>query len=463
MSTLTNNTVAKENRSITVYENAKLIAVNKGQDTQAGFTGIPQATFNELEARIHDHVDDERHWLRSARGPKGCRAIQILGHAGVLRTSDGTQIEVLPKTGKTTNDQDSRLALIEMIKALLGFRWYESQSAIIQLHRMPMLEVFIREFLMATRAVIKRGLRSDYITRQDNLMALRGRLIVARNITENLVRPDRFFTEHDEYSANRAENRLLHTALTRVISWSRSPNNQQLARELGFIFHEIPESTNIDQDFNRIRRDRDMQYYQPALQWAGLILKGYSPLTNDGDFGAPSLMFPMADLFEAYVEKMLKRKMAPGAQLTRQAKRKFLVKHKDQNWMQLKPDLVITSATGKKMVMDTKWKLLDVGKAGSRDKYGMSQADFYQLYAYAHYYVGGDGTLALVYPKTDQFDTPLEEFIFNEPANSMFRLLVLPFHLPTLSERYGYLVAKEDLEPILKPFCNLSVGSSSPQ
>ena len=45
----------------------------------------------------------------------------------------------------------------------------------------------------------------------------------------------------------------------------------------------------------------------------------------------------------------------------------------------MKPDIVVKRKSDKAVfVLDTKWKLLDAGKAN----YGISQADMYQMYAY---------------------------------------------------------------------------------
>ena len=79
------------------------------------------------------------------------------------------------------------------------------------------------------------------------------------------------------------------------------------------------------------------------------------------------------------------------------------------------------------MVLDTKWKLLDSAKKNGREKYQLSQADFYQLYAYGHHYLDGNGDIVLIYPKTDAFAEPLPVFEFPK-ANGM-RLWVLPFCL----------------------------------
>ncbi len=82
---------------------------------------------------------------------------------------------------------------------------------------------------------------ADAKGRQDNLFAWRGKLLMAPHLRQNLYRADRFFTEHDEFSIDRSENRLLHAALQRVLLLSASLANQQLARKLQFVLCGRPD------------------------------------------------------------------------------------------------------------------------------------------------------------------------------------------------------------------------------
>lgn len=59
-------------------------------------------------------------------------------------------------------------------------------------------------------------------------------------------------------------------------------------------------------------------------------------------------------------------------------------------------------------IIDAKWKLLDGADASIN--YGISQADFYQMFAYAHRYLRGNGTLLLVYPSCESFTEPMPHF-----------------------------------------------------
>ena len=350
-------------------------------------------------------------------------------YVGVIRAPEGFQIEVLPKVGKAIDggDKEARQLLIDMLRCLGGFRHILTDSAKLAATRMPLLEVFIAEFLRATEHIVKRGLRSDFTSQQDNLFALRGKLLTASHLRQNLYRADRFYTEHDHFSTNRPENRLLHAALRRALLMSASQANQQLARELCFVFADVPVSTQVEQDFQRVQLNRGMGYYADALAWARLMLKDDSPLTGTGGHRAPSLLFPMEAVFEAFVAKHLATQMAQSLILKMQARSQHLVRHQEQNWFRLKPDFLVKDTTGNKVVLDTKWKLLDGAKANGTDKYGLSQADFYQLHAYGRNYLDGQGDVVLIYPRTDTFNRPLPVFDF--PKASGLRLWVLPFCL----------------------------------
>jgi 5-methylcytosine-specific restriction enzyme subunit McrC len=326
---------------------------------------------------------------------------------------------------KNMSFDDARSQLMKMLRCLPGFRHIRSSNADLQTERMPLLEVFIRHFLDAVRTLVKRGLRSDYVTQEDNLPALRGKLLVAHHIRHNGIRRERFFTRHDEFSQNRAENRLIHTALRKVLGWCRAQENQRTARELCFVFADVPLSTNIRLDMQHIRPDRGMAYYETALEWASLILHGQSPIASTGSQHAPSLLFPMDAVFEAYVQKHLARQLCDGFILKPQASTQHLVEHDEESWFRMKPDLLVKNKQKTHLVLDTKWKLLDANKNNARDKYQLSQADFYQMYAYGQHYLGGHGDIVLIYPKTDDFFEPLPVFEF--PTAAGMRLWVLPF------------------------------------
>lgn len=435
---------------ITIYEFDALTMADAEIAGAGNLHGIPARVYSWLEDQcLQAAKEGEAAWLRLAQR-HGRRVVQVTSFVGVIRAPDGFQIEVLPKVGKAIGGGavEARQLLIEMLSCLQGFRHIETDSAQISAARMPLLEIFIAEFLRTVEHIVKRGLRSDYASRQDNLFAQRGKLLMATHLRQNLYRADRFFTEHDEFSIDRPENRLLHAALRRSLMLSASQANQQLARELEFVLADVPVSTQPRIDFQRVRLDRGMGHYADALAWSRLILEEESPLTGTGVHRAPSLLFPMEAVFEAFVTKHLTRQLARPLLLKTQARGHHLVRHLEQNWFQLKPDLLIRKADRDTIVLDTKWKLLDAAKKNGSEKYQLSQVDFYQLYAYGHHYLNGIGDIVLIYPRTDTFRDPLPVFDFQKTSG--MRLWVLPFclkkrhlMLPDQSVLDEYLVRTE--------------------
>ena len=290
---------------VTIYEFDSLTAAVPEFTSAGSLRTVPASVFEWLEAQCLRAADEENApWLRLTQR-QSRRAVQMTSFVGVIRTPDGFQIEVLPKVGKVTggNGGEARELLIEMLCCLRGFRHVQTARAKLLAKHMTLWEIFITEFLNTVEHIVKRGLRSDYFLRTDNLSALRGKLLMASHLRQNLCRADCFFAEFDEFSPNRPENRLLHAALRATLLHSTSQANQQLARELCFVFAGVPVSTQPWLDFQRIRMDRDMGYYSDALAWARLILEDEAPLTGTGKHTAPSLLFPMEAVFEAFVAK----------------------------------------------------------------------------------------------------------------------------------------------------------------
>lgn len=416
---------------IVMHEFETLIAELPTVIGTPGVYQIPEAVFNWLEKQaLCINEEEKSHWIRLTQR-QGRRAVQVKSFVGVIRAPDGYQIEVLPKIGKATSEGDTRQLLIEMLCCLGPFRHIQTQSAALLARKMPLLEVFISEFLHAVEHIVKRGIRSDYHTYEDNLFALKGKIQMSTHMQVNICRRDRFFVEYDEFSPNRPENRLIHAALKCAMSWTSSQQNQQLARELSFIFSDVPASKSASSDFAKVRLDRGMAYYEIGLAWARLILNEKSPLTGSGKNNAPSLLFPMEVVYEAFVSRYLSYQFAKPYKLKLQASSISFVSHLDQSWFRLKPDMLLQSSKNNHMVLDTKWKLIDSKKNNGSEKYGLSQGDFYQLHAYGQNYLDGKGDVVLIYPKTDHFDEPLPVFDF--PKSSDLRLWVLPF---CLKEKY---------------------------
>lgn len=353
----------------------------------------------------------------------GRRWLKLDNYVGVVETPCGTRIEILPKHTEDGADlADSRKLLKRMIASALDLPVRSADVASLQLFNAPLSEWVMGQFLAALDHLVKRGVRSDYQRVEATERYLHGQLDVVRQLRQSPGRQHLFQIRHDVFVPDRAENRLLKCALERVCKTTQTPGNWRLAHELRSLLHEIPASRDIEADFRQWRTDRLMAHYAPLKPWCELILYRQMPWSLRGDWHGISMLFPMERLFERYVAASLRRTLAPRTKLVEQAARHSLCEHLDRPMFQLRPDLLLQQE-GRQWVLDAKWKLIDAARPS--DNYGLSQSDFYQLFAYGMKYLGGVGEMALIYPRHARFAAPLVPFDYSPTL----RLWVLPFDL----------------------------------
>jgi len=354
---------------------------------------------------------------------EGRRSLRWDSYVGVLETPCGTRLEILPKH----HEQDdcvlkSRRLLRKLIQHALQLKPREASVTSLELFDAPLSEWVMGQFLTELDLLVKRGVRFDYQRIEEEQRFLRGQLNVVAQMRQPPGRQHHFQIRHDVFLPDRPENRLLKLALEHVAKATQQATNWRLANELRSLLAGIPASRQIEEDLRAWSRDRLMAHYQPIKPWCELILNQQMPIAVSGEWRGMSLLFPMERLFEGYVEGWLRGRLEPGAELKAQASLQSLCKHAGSDMFQLQPDLLLEKGT-QAWVLDTKWKKLDVGDRAN--KYGLSQSDFYQLFAYGKKYLAGRGELALIYPRTRRFDRPLPPFDFSHEL----RLWVLPFDL----------------------------------
>ncbi len=312
-----------------------------------------------------------------------------------------------------------------MLSHLPGFRHIQTQQATLQAQRMSLLEIFISQFLQSVSRLLKQGLRSDYVSEQGNLSFMKGKLMLSAQLRHNVVNRHKFCVDYDDYMPDCSANRLLHSALDKLLSLRLSSENQRWLYELRFAFDGIPLSRDIESDISSLRLERGMAHYNEPLAWAQLILRGMNPSVLQGNTKAISLLFPMEAVFESFVAQTLPDELPPQLKVKSQATTYSLVKHGPNDCFKLRPDLLIQSCqpVQTKMVMDTKWKLVD-NNPQKKSLYGLAQSDFYQMFAYGQKYLDGKGEMYLIYPAHDDFSQPIQQhFAFSDNL----KLWVVPY------------------------------------
>lgn len=397
--------------TITVREYARL-TTDQLQAPGLDRATISGADFDELCVLNEHRGEGEASLLHQ----ESRTSLRLRQYVGVLETKNGTRIEILPKTCEEKTDvgevaQRERDLLRRMLMAALDVSAHEGPPSAIERFRAPLFEWIIRRFLLELHNLLKRGLRFSYERVAEERPFLRGSLDVGRQIVQPPQRRHLFHVRHDVFSAKRPEHRLLRKALDRCLAATHDTENMRLAAPLRGILANIPPSANVTVDFRQWNSGRHMAHYQSVRPWCELVLGEHMPFALAGEWRGLSMLFPMEKLFEAHVAACLRRHLRPGAALAAQASGMSLCRLGDASFFALRPDILI-HCENTAYILDTKWKKLS-GSLSSR--FGISQHDVYQLFAYGHKYLQGKGDMALIYPMHHGFPILEAPFRFSDP------------------------------------------------
>ena len=316
---------------------------------------------------------------------------------GVIELKSGLQIEILPKidVADDNNSAKKKEIFLKMLRSLRLFSGKQFNMANLKASRMPLYEVFINMYVKEVFELAKKGLKSAYNSNTDNIKALKGKLLIKEQIRKNYIHKERFYCEYDEYELNRPENKLIKSALLKLLKVSNSDSNKKAIKQSLLYFEGVDESLNFDADFARVVKDRSVIEYETLLMWTKIFLKNNSFTTFAGSSKAKALLFQTDKLFEAYIAKQVKKAFANTEyKVSTQDVANYLFDSPRR--FKLKPDIVIRNRNYV-AILDTKWK--DLINNPSKE-YGISQADMYQMFAYSKKYKANDRNpnVWLLYP-----------------------------------------------------------------
>lgn len=333
------------------------------------------------------------------------RAKQMVG----VIAAPGCSLEILPKVDSGEAEPDAverptvRRRLMHMLDFALGLDVGEGALTTMARQDDSLLDMLIRLFADRLLAETRRGLPRAYHAREDDLPALRGRLDVARQFSVHAVRPDRLACRYDTLSADTALMQVMKACVVSLRKHARAAETQRRLDELRFILSDIADVPRALLRWDRIHLDRTNRRWNTLLTLARLFLRREWQATHHDqrqDSGV-SLLFPMNDLFEAFVAALLRRALSgSGIEVVAQGGlRHCLGEWRDEeecrgHLFQTKPDIILRQNGRVLAVIDTKWKSLAANPLDRKN--GVAQADIYQMMAYARLY--RCDRLMLLYP-----------------------------------------------------------------
>lgn len=389
----------------TVLERGRIL---RGADEERVYArGTP--TRRELHPRLYDRL----HRSEAAREDRGeapvlqlrRRDMLVGSWVGVLQIA-GLQLEILPKTDErepSADDadpvvRDTRANLMEML-VRGGFGVVRSRGlADLAVDRGSLHDRLIDAFLDRVLEELRRGLDRGYLSEEDNLPTLRGKLVFGRHVVRNAAQKHRFFCRHDRLTEETTISLRLKQACQVLARRPLPPAVAVKCQQALAILDDVPDVAHVGPEPTFTRQN---QRFEDVYVFACVILRGQTPEARAGEVETFSLLFDMEKVFERYLAAFLHRHVVPlidGTRLHAQARGQSvgLYEADGRHVLRLKPDLLFVrepnGADPRRLVIDTKWKRLADASRGRPNN-----ADLYQLYAYLRRYECE--TAYLLYPK----------------------------------------------------------------
>lgn len=234
-----------------------------------------------------------------------------------------------------------------------------------------LLPALVSFFARTTETTLARGLYHSYQEQHDRLVALRGRVDIARQLARpGVVIPTA--CKFTEFTADLIENSYLKAAVSRSLRVAGvQPEDRRRLMQHLVTLEDVGDVRHRPDDHDRVMFTRLNEHYKPALRLAELVLANLTLQDRIGETQASSFMLDMNKLFERFVTERLRRTLRGRLEVKDQYRDKL----DEDGAVAIKPDLLFRAAGSPRFVADIKYKLTGEDASGRHP-------DYYQLLAY---------------------------------------------------------------------------------
>jgi 5-methylcytosine-specific restriction enzyme subunit McrC len=234
------------------------------------------------------------------------------------------------------------------------------------------LTVLFQSFIHSVASSTRKGLISGYVTREDSLQVLRGRIDFSRQLKRSPGAYFPFEVSFDDFVEDVPENQIIKRALR--VSLKYGLQNRKLRNQAQNLLFNFKDVTDIDET-PIWHASRLNSHYWNALRLAELIISGNGFHESTGDVQINGFCIDMYKVFEDFVAKQLAERINSSDDLV--ATQKILSLDVGGIYRE-KPDVIWYRKGKPFQVMDTKYKKPD-GETQQRD----SLNDLRQVISYA--------------------------------------------------------------------------------
>jgi 5-methylcytosine-specific restriction enzyme subunit McrC len=259
-------------------------------------------------------------------------------------------------------------------------------------------DILGRLYLNELTEILRKGIYKKYIRKQENELFLRGKLLISKQICNDLGKRPKFHCSYENLTYDNLENRIVLRAATLLVPLIRF--NEEIRSSLNCCCQQLKAEVSLvdvtAEDCNRVQFCKLNEQYEPIIQLAKAILQYY--FIRSVQAGASrgfNFIVDMNHVYEDFITELVKELIEEDALfdnyvLDRQEEFNSLV---EERRIVTKPDIILRrkDTDNYPIIIDAKYKKQD------------NNADYYQIIAYA-LAIPSSKACCLIYPSDENID-----------------------------------------------------------
>lgn len=384
--------------------------------------------------------------------------IKSFQYVGVISIHPTLTIQILPKMYNPREGEDKWQQSIQNLLYMLNYcgKLLNTHTKSTQLKSLKgdFYEILIYLYASTLLNETRNSLHHEYITQEQNLPYLKGKVLFSKHLLNNLTRQNLFYLKTDEFDPNNQLNRVFAYVSRQLYATTSNIKNRQLLSELNLLLSEVAHGHISQNDANKIHINRMNERFRPALDLAKLFLSGSTLQLTSNTFKTATFLIDMNNLFEDFIAKLVKQQADENSIVYTQGPHEYLVTGEivseesiPAKIFQMRPDITIANKLTNlnEHVIDTKYKILD----NQQRKLGISQTDLYQMYAYSHKYKVKD--ITLLYPEQSDESIGEKSYVLDDTCTVHIRTINLNrdvrSHLANIKDEIRFIVKPPAMPP----------------
>lgn len=350
--------------------------------------------------------------------------IKTEAHVGIIRFAD-FQLNILPKIiGE--NDSSCLENLMFMLRYTKKLDIHTMDSAEISKTKQPFLEILIAHYANILLNALQRHIPHRYETKEENLPAVRGRILFVKNQLVNMGNLARVYCQFDEFTSDNLLNKTFKFVAQALCLLTTVPATRARLNKILAIYEDVESRAISYAQAKKILLNRNQLIFKDVLDLALLFLQHSTISQHNKTFTNLAILFDMNKLFEEFVAAALEKAFPGQVQTQKSLTIIDSIGGYANTSYRIRPDILFRNDT----IIDTKYKIL--GLPDNKP----SEADIYQMLAYNRFF--NRRNIILCYPT---FKQNYSQTTILETPNMRISLITIDLRKKMTDPNFNMLVS----------------------